>query len=147
MMLLVEDSSTDAKLAIETLTHVTELDAKVTWVKTLEEAKALYRSCDVLLSDLHLPDADLQDVMTFCHYVRSKKPVVVFSSAYGSEAARLAGKYGLGFLRKPLAKEYLVTEIQRAHGILDAIREHDSRCERGIAILEKAEADSILARG
>ena len=149
-ILLLEDSETDARLVIDTLHRAAELQAETLHVTTLAEAREHLGECELLIADLHVPDGDYAEVLHFCGQVRQSRPVVIITSMYGATPAYAAGRRGLGFLRKPTTPEGLIVEIRRSQGILDAIREHDCRCQRAIELLDradvKAEEESQLAR-
>jgi DNA-binding NarL/FixJ family response regulator len=135
VLLLVEDDSGDALLVEEMLTD-SELDAPLTWCKTLAEARQFLLECGTpvcVLLDLHLPDVHGLDAVRQLVASAPDAAVIVLTGLDESQTGLSAVAHG--------AQDYLVKgriepevlgravryALQRKHAERSAAAMHNSR--------------------
>jgi CheY-like chemotaxis protein len=123
-ILLVEDSLTDARLAIEAL-RTGDIKHRLTLVRDGQEAMdflerrhmfARAPRPDLILLDLQLPKCDGRDVLTFVRDHRDLKqiPVVILTSSKAHEDIVRSELLQVdGFLTKPVDVEQFITLVRQ----------------------------------
>jgi two-component system C4-dicarboxylate transport response regulator DctD len=106
--------------------------------------------CDLVLTDLRLPDMDGLEVLAHCRGIDAELPVVVMTGHGDVDTAVRAIKQGAyDFIEKPFGRDRLVTLVQRASRLYRLACENRglrSRLAAGAGLSEVLCGDSVPMR-
>ena len=123
-VLHVEDNPADAVLFQESLSHAESIIFEVTHVLTAHQAidELKKKDFDIIISDLHLPDADGVDVVKKLKEFRPRVPIIVMTGSYDEALLGLEA-------RQMGAQDYLSKDKMNMHLLFQSIQ-YAIKCKR-----------------
>ena len=88
-----------------------------------------------LFCDLNLPQSDWMDTLQYLKKIRSKLPIIVFTSSYKEELMKTIGHLSIGYLIKgSYGTEDVICELRRAEGSCAKLQQREQLLDDSIRV-------------